>query len=212
MLFLTKQVYNKSCTYENKYMLKKYRLLLMFGILLFSTSRLTGQMTMPDNVSVGQTRLYHVEPAPGSSYNWWIDGELQAGFTTNEFVHTWRTADTFLLEVQERPAEGCPGPVRSGQVYVNVEHDASLIIHNAFSPDGDLINDVWNIGNIGLYPNMVITIYNRWGQPIWKSGAGYPEPWDGKSNGSDLPIDSYHYVIDLHNGTRPIVGFITIVR
>jgi gliding motility-associated-like protein len=87
-----------------------------------------------------------------------------------------------------------------------------LLIPNAISPNGDNINDVWNIGNINLYPQMEIRIYNRWGELIWRSEKGYPNPWNGRSNGILLPIDSYHYVIDLHNGSNPIVGNITIVR
>jgi gliding motility-associated-like protein len=186
--------------------------ILLSGMVLFSAMRVTGQMTMPDNVCIGETRHYYVEDNPGSTYTWRIDGVVQSGFTKNEFVYTWNAADTFLIEVQESSFEGCPGPVRSGQVYVNPEPGTFLIVHDAFSPNGDLINDVWNIGNVSLYPEMQITIYNRWGQSVWKSARGYPIPWDGKSNGRDLPVDSYHYVIDLHNGSRPIIGFVTIVR
>jgi len=49
-------------------------------------------------------------------------------------------------------------------------------------------------------------------QIVWKSARGYPNPWDGKSNGSLLPIDSYYYLIDLHNGSKPVTGNITIVK
>jgi gliding motility-associated-like protein len=96
----------------------------------------------------------------------------------------------------------------------NVEpiNETCLIIPNAISPNGDLINDVWNIGMIELYPQMEVKIFNRWGESIWRSEKGYPKPWDGTSNGSTLPIDSYHYIIDLHNGTKPLVGNVTIVR
>jgi gliding motility-associated-like protein len=87
-----------------------------------------------------------------------------------------------------------------------------LIIPNAISPNNDNINDVWNIGRIELYPQMEIKIFNRWGILLWKSEKGYPRPWDGRSNGTILPIDSYTYIIDLHNGSKPIMGNITIVR
>jgi gliding motility-associated-like protein len=97
-------------------------------------------------------------------------------------------------------------------VNVNPINETCLIIPNAFSPNGDLINDVWNIGLIELYPSMEVKIFNRWGEPIWRSEKGYPKPWDGKSNGSELPIDSYHYIIDLHNGSKPLIGNVTIVR
>jgi gliding motility-associated-like protein len=90
--------------------------------------------------------------------------------------------------------------------------ETCLEIPNAISPNSDNINDVWNIGRIELYPEIEIKIFNRWGELIWKSEKGYPRPWDGRSNGTLLPIDSYHYIIDLHNGKNPIIGTITIVR
>jgi gliding motility-associated-like protein len=87
-----------------------------------------------------------------------------------------------------------------------------LRIPNAISPNGDLINDVWNIGMVELYPEMEITIFNRFGQTLWRSEKGYPVPWDGTYKGSKLPIDSYHYIINLHNGSKPFIGNVTIVR
>ena len=193
-------------------MFKRIRFTIIFSLSLISICRMNGQMTMPDNVTVGQTRLYYVDPEPGSTYTWRIDGVVQTGFTTNEFIHTWNDPDTCLLEVREYSAFGCMGPVRSGHVYVSQMSRMSLIIHNAFSPNGDLINDSWQIGNSEIYPEMEVTIYNRWGQSVWKSEKGYPAPWDGRSKGADLPVDSYHYVIDLHNGSKPLIGDITIVR
>jgi gliding motility-associated-like protein len=193
-------------------MLKRFPYILLFGIVLFSTFRVAGQVTMPDMVCIGQFRHYSVSSSPGSTCTWWIDGVVQDGFTTNEFVHTWNTSKTYLLEVQERSLDGCLGPVRSADVIVTGPEQLNLIIPEAFSPNGDLINDVWNIGNIGSFPKVEITIYNRWGQSVWRSEQGYTYQWDGKSNGVNLPIDSYHYVIDLHTGSKPIIGEITIVR
>jgi gliding motility-associated-like protein/uncharacterized repeat protein (TIGR01451 family) len=96
--------------------------------------------------------------------------------------------------------------------HVTSLNEICLIIPEAFSPNRDNINDVWNIGEIELYPDCEITIYNRWGQMVWKSERGYPTPWDGRSEGRRLPIDSYHYVIDLHNRMKPIMGSVTIVK
>ena len=97
-------------------------------------------------------------------------------------------------------------------VIVTAINKSCLVIPNAISPNSDLINDVWNIGLKELYPLMEVKIFNRWGELIWRSENGYPDPWDGKSNGEALPIDSYHYIIDLHNGSKPIIGNITIVK
>jgi gliding motility-associated-like protein len=97
-------------------------------------------------------------------------------------------------------------------IYVAPQHETCLIIPNAISPNSDAINDEWNIGNKELYPDLEIKIFNRWSELIWKSGKGYPDPWDGTSKGRKLPIDSYHYIIDLHNGSKPLIGNVTIVR
>ncbi|MBK8884643.1 MAG: gliding motility-associated C-terminal domain-containing protein [Bacteroidales bacterium] len=91
-------------------------------------------------------------------------------------------------------------------------NETCLDIPNAISPNGDLINDDWKIGLIELYPNVEITIFNRWGETIWKSAKGYPIPWDGRSDGRNLPVDSYHYIIDLHDGSKLIIGNVTVVR
>jgi gliding motility-associated-like protein len=92
------------------------------------------------------------------------------------------------------------------------ENEACLIVPNVISPNGDLINDYWNIGMKELYPEMEVKIFNRWGKVVWKSVKGYAQPWDGKSRGAVLPIDSYHYIIDLHNEKKPIIGNVTIVK
>jgi gliding motility-associated-like protein len=97
-------------------------------------------------------------------------------------------------------------------VKVEPLHGSCLVIPNAISPNGDLINDEWNIGNIHIYPAAEVKIFNRWGYSVWTSGRGYPRPWDGTGGGRALPVDSYHYIIDLHNGNKPVTGTITIVK
>ena len=102
-------------------MLKRFQYILLIGIMLSFTNNLSGQLRMPDNVCIGQTKHYNVDPnpIPGSTYTWWIDGVVQTGINTNAFDHTWNSTGTYLLEVQELSGDGCLGPKRSGQVFVN---------------------------------------------------------------------------------------------
>ena len=150
------------------------------------------------------------------------DGEIRlsvtGGIRGNDYTYKWSDNSSgsnltnilpgfYKVAVSDLNACSMKDSVR-----VVPESDFCLIIPEAISPNGDLINDLWNIGNIDLYPRIVITIYNRWGQEVWRSEPGYPFPWDGKSKGSVLPIDSYHYAIELNNGSRTYVGTITIVK
>jgi hypothetical protein len=101
-------------------MYKLFRSILLICIALFGFLRVAAQ-SMPDNVCIGAVKHYFVDPnpVPGSTYIWKIDGVTQVGATINAIDITWNTPGTFLLEVQELSADGCTGPIRSGDVFVN---------------------------------------------------------------------------------------------
>lgn len=83
---------------------------------------------------------------------------------------------------------------------------------NTITPDGDGVNDVWNIPGIDNYPDAYVVIYNRWGNEIFQS-TGYQEAWDGKLDGDDLPTGSYFYIIDYkESGKGKLNGTVNIIR
>ena len=84
-------------------------------------------------------------------------------------------------------------------------------VPNAFSPNGDGINDNWVIKYLESYPGATIDVYNRYGQPVFKS-VGYDNPWNGQYNGSPLPIGTYYYIINPKNGRKIITGSVTILK
>jgi gliding motility-associated-like protein len=87
-----------------------------------------------------------------------------------------------------------------------------IIIPNAFSPNGDGINDTWGITNLGDYPNAVVEVFNRFGQPVFRSLGGYSKAWDGKLNGKELPIGTYYYIIEPKNGFAKVTGYVVLVK
>jgi gliding motility-associated-like protein len=86
-----------------------------------------------------------------------------------------------------------------------------LIIYDAFSPNNDGMNDVWNIGNLDNFPAIKVKIFNIWGTPVFSSN-GYGTPWDGTHNGHDLPSGTYYYVIDPGDGSDALTGAVSIVK
>jgi gliding motility-associated-like protein len=142
-----------------------------------------------------------------------VTGGSNSGYTylwsDNSTTQNITTAVSGMYNVIVTDANGCSA---IDSVMMHPVNEICLVMPNAISPNGDLINDVWNLGLKELYPDIEVRIFNRWGELIWKSDRGYPVPWDGRSKGAVLPMDSYHYLIDLHNGSKPIIGNVTIVK
>lgn len=82
---------------------------------------------------------------------------------------------------------------------------------NTFTPNGDGINDFWEIKFMSDYPGAVIEVYNTAGSMVYRS-VGYSTPWDGKWKGQPLPAGTYYYVLDPKNGRKRISGYVTILR
>ena len=93
-----------------------------------------------------------------------------------------------------------------------------LNIPNAFSPDGDGVNDKWVIEGLEYYTKHYIRIYNRWEAKVFES-INYQNDWDGiqthgttLGNDKNLPEGIYFYIIELGEIKEPIKGFIYIKR
>jgi gliding motility-associated-like protein/uncharacterized repeat protein (TIGR01451 family) len=84
----------------------------------------------------------------------------------------------------------------------------TVIVHNAFSPNGDGINELFNIDNLEdtiCYPENTVEIYNRWGVLVFET-KGYnntTNAFDGTSRGrttvsqsSGLPTGTYFYILN----------------
>jgi gliding motility-associated-like protein len=97
---------------------------------------------------------------------------------------------------------------------VYVEVIPSLIIPDGISPNGDGKNDTWQLQFKDDFPDMEVSVYNRWGELLFYDNNSYPKAWNGKFNGEELPVGSYYYVIDLHTDLypEPFTGPLTIMR
>ncbi|MBL8001323.1 MAG: PKD domain-containing protein [Flavobacteriales bacterium] len=71
--------------------------------------------------------------------------------------------------------------------------DARLYAPNAFTPDGDGLNDVWSVTGYGE-KEVELTVFNRWGEQIYSTNS-LLKPWDGTYNGQPVKQDVYVYVM-----------------
>lgn len=108
---------------------------------------------------------------------------------------------------------------RKAYVFVEVL-GMTLKIPNAFTPNGDNINDYFEIKGIEFYSGNSLSVVNRWGKVVYEA-RNYgidtePKFWDGTwqkgGDGKGLPTGTYFYVLDLGNGEKPIAGSVYIDR
>jgi len=84
-------------------------------------------------------------------------------------------------------------------------------IPNVFTPNGDGINDDWQVKFLAQYPNCRVEIFNRSGIKLFES-KGYNRPWDGTYKGKPVPVATYYYLIHLNNDEPPLSGFVAVLR
>jgi len=96
-----------------------------------------------------------------------------------------------------------------GTVTVNVVN--TINIPNTFTPNGDGVNDVWDIPYLDTYAHCLVNVYSRSGQLVFHS-VGYPHPWDGTFKGAVVPEGTYYYTIDLGNNSNVLSGYLSVIR
>lgn len=87
------------------------------------------------------------------------------------------------------------------------------IIPNAFSPNNDGVNDIWEIPFLSYIPNNMVRLFNRWGDEIIaiKQYNNTDKAWDGRNKSGDLmPAGTYFYTIELPARDLTFSGWIQI--
>jgi gliding motility-associated-like protein len=162
-----------------------------------------------------KSKLYgQVNPVLTVTYTGFVNYDGPAQLTANPLIST--TAVT-ASPPGEYPitASGAISP-NYNFTYVNgvlriLADTLAIVIPNTFTPNGDGINDTWDIKLLDSYPNCTVNIYNRYGENVYSS-VGYGIAWNGTYRGAQLPQGTYYYIINLNNGLKVLSGSVTIIR
>jgi len=92
---------------------------------------------------------------------------------------------------------------------VEVVNTHKEILH-LFTPNGDGINDYWELPQLQEWGRCEVKVYNRWGKLVYDN-PDYNNLWDGTSNGNPLPEGAYYFVIKTEN-SGTVKGTVNIVR
>ncbi|MDB5147578.1 MAG: gliding motility-associated C-terminal protein [Mucilaginibacter sp.] len=111
----------------------------------------------------------------------------------------------YELKITDK-SNGC---VNKSSVAVKVS--PVINISNTFTPNGDGINDYWEIKGLVAYENSTVDVYNRYGQLLFHS-LGYPKPWDGTYQVKDAHTGTYYYVVNTKMNNQVLSGYVVILR
>jgi gliding motility-associated-like protein len=142
-----------------------------------------------------------------TQYQW----EFGDGITSSLInpVYKWELPGDYRVTLYVTNEIGCTDS--TSRAWYKIIPDLVLEIPNAFSPNGDGINDRWNIDGLKARPACQIEVYNRWGQTVYKS-VGYTIGWNGLRQGKPVSEGTYYYVIKTAPGEKPYTGWVVLLR
>ena len=117
--------------------------------------------------------------------------------------------DQFIYEI----CFDCDGEevCRWAIVTLSIETD-ECIVPTVISPNGDGMNDTWEISCVKNNPDNEVVIFNRWGDEVYRAEP-YNNDWEGTYNNEDLPDGTYFYIFKKSaNDPDPLKGTVNIYR
>ncbi len=172
----------------------------------FSASPQPAIVSYPTITFAGQT-------SPDVNYWSWNFGDGDSLIGTKDPVHTYPTVETtYNVTLSVHNAGLCPNSV-THQVIIGPEY--SFFIPNAFSPNGDGVNDLFLGKGKGIL-DYELMIFDRWGNFIFYA-TDIDKGWNGKANsGSDTAQqDVYVWKValtDIFHKKHNFIGTVTLVN
>ena len=162
----------------------------------------------PDHAQLYKSSIEFLNSSIGAiEYQWdFGDGSTDNFFSGN---HIYSDTGTFKITLVVTTDHGCRDTVY-GEVVI--EDGFSFYVPNAFTPNGDNVNDSFQ--GYGTFINEYeMWIYDRWGLMIYHT-TDYNKPWDGRID-SPVQSDTYVYRIrvkDMREKDHIFIGSVSLVR
>jgi gliding motility-associated-like protein len=142
--------------------------------------------------------------------SWQWDLGDQAYSAEQHPEHNYTSGGIFPVQLVTTNDVGCTDTlVRE----LEVENFITVYIPNSFTPNGDSKNETFGLNGFST-GGYTMSIFNRWGQEVFRSGGDY-DVWDGTArDGEAAPAGTYVYLFTINNdkSQKPYTGTVTLVR
>ncbi|MEX1188821.1 MAG: PKD domain-containing protein, partial [Bacteroidia bacterium] len=142
----------------------------------------------------------------------WINPGTGEEFFESSIEYTYSDTGNFLAQVIAVNEQGC---YDTASVTVRINPVFNVYIPNAFSPNGDGVNESFTAKGEG-FKSFSMAIFDRWGDEIFLTND-QEVPWDGRANAGQRIAQSgvYNYkfwIVDVFNTEHIYTGKIVLIR
>ena len=120
--------------------------------------------------------------------------------------NTFKVSSPQTVALTVTDINGC----QAVQQIIIADKCADILIPNTFTPNGDGINDTWDISGISGDNSVSVKIFNRYGTLLYQQKGDYT-PWNGEYAGKKLSPGVYYYILTAKNGQQKFSGSLTII-
>ena len=167
----------------------------------------------PQTTTLSDPNISITDLSSGADHwNWNFGDGSDTSSVLSSSAYTYADTGTYIITLITSTQYNC---IDTAFQTVIIEPDFLFYIPNAFTPDGDGINDTF-IGKGVFIKEYEMTIFDRWGNFIYKT-TDINKPWDGKANrGNEIAqAEVYVYalqVIDFKGQKHKYKGVVTLIR
>lgn len=167
--------------------------------------------TITDDVTFHASTKY-----PTATYYWQLSTSNSAPpdtFAVQSFNKVYENAGKYPVLLISTTEQGCSD---TAVKYIDVRDDFNVFIPNTFTPNGDNVNDVFQVKSAGLRTEgFSMQLLNRWGREVYFT-KDLADSWDGTIGGQKAPVDVYIYKVRVigagGEGRKEYVGRFSLVR
>lgn len=168
-----------------------------------------GFLATPAIATINDPAIHFSDASSGAArWVWTFDDPAASTDTASSVSFTFPDVGCYTVQQVVTNVEGCAD---STSLMVCVEDEFALYVPNAFSPNGDGINDVFLPITTVFFPKeYVLDIFDRWGRPLFSTGDPH-ETWKAEN----VPLGVYIWKLHMRasdGGVHEAAGHVTLVR
>jgi large repetitive protein len=149
----------------------------------------------PNPATIGEEMVFFMNQSTGATTYLWTFGDGQSSNSENP-LHSYGSIDNYTVWLYAFDSFGCVDSISASIVVQDV---FTLYIPNAFSPNGDGVNDTFMAFGLGVdAEDYSLRVFDRWGKLVFHT-TSINVSWDGSIDGvkrEELRTTVYTYVID----------------